>query len=42
VVVRLCDLRPDGTSALITMGMLNLRHRSGHDVPVDVAPGATM
>jgi len=39
VVVRLCDLRPDGTSALITMGLLNLRHRDGHNAPADVVPG---
>ena len=42
MTVRLCDLRPDGTSALITMGLLNLRHRLGHDTPVDVTPGAAM
>ncbi|UXX81892.1 CocE/NonD family hydrolase [Roseovarius pelagicus] len=31
MIVRLCDLRPDGTSALISLGMLNLRHRDGFD-----------
>ncbi len=39
VTVRLCDLRPDGTSALITLGHLNLSHRESHEhpsaVPVD-------
>jgi putative CocE/NonD family hydrolase len=39
VTVRLCDLRPDGTSALITLGHLNLCHRDSHAhpsaVPVD-------
>ena len=39
VAVRLCDLRPDGSSALITRGLLNLCHREGHDAPVDVVPG---
>jgi len=33
VSVRLLDLRPDGTSALITFGMLNLTHRNGHEKP---------
>jgi hypothetical protein len=33
VSVRLLDLRPDGTSALITFGVLNLTHRSGHELP---------
>ncbi|WP_306114161.1 MULTISPECIES: CocE/NonD family hydrolase [unclassified Roseovarius] len=31
IAARLCDVRPDGTSALITMGLLNLRHRNGFD-----------
>lgn len=39
MTVRLCDLRPDGTSALITMGMLNLRHRDGFDQARDLVPG---
>lgn len=39
VVVRLCDLRPDGTSAFITMGVLNLTHRYGHDRVDPMAPG---
>jgi predicted acyl esterase len=29
--VRLCDVAPDGTSALVTRGLLNLTHREGHD-----------
>ncbi|MGR3711570.1 MAG: CocE/NonD family hydrolase [Shimia sp.] len=40
VAVRLCDLRPDGTSALISHGFLNLRHRNGHEVPQDLPVGA--
>ncbi len=43
LIARLCDLRPDGTSALIAHGMLDLRRRDSmehpHDLPVgeDVA-----
>ena len=33
VAVRLCDLRPDGTSALITMGFFNLTHHQSHEIP---------
>ena len=39
VIVRLCDLRPDGTSALITLGLLNLRHRDGFDTARTLTPG---
>ena len=39
VVARLCDLRPDGTSAFITMGALNLTHRGGHDRVEPMTPG---
>lgn len=31
VVVRLCDVTPEGESLLVTRGMLNLTHRNGHD-----------
>ena len=37
--VRLCDVFPDGTSALACRGLLNLTHRHGHDVPVALEPG---
>ncbi|MET0596780.1 MAG: CocE/NonD family hydrolase [Mesorhizobium sp.] len=30
---RLCDVYPDGTSALMTYGVLNLSHRNGHERP---------
>ncbi|WP_209427085.1 CocE/NonD family hydrolase [Pararhodobacter sp. SW119] len=40
VVARLCDLRPDGTVALITLGALNLTHRAGHDRVDPLIPGA--
>ena len=39
VVVRLCDLRPDGTSNLISLGMLNLRHRDGFETVKPLVPG---
>lgn len=39
IAVRLCDLRPDGTSALITHGFLNLRHHASHETPGDLTPG---
>ena len=39
IVARLCDLRPDGTSAFITMGVLNLTHRGGHDRVDRMTPG---
>ena len=40
VVARLCDVRPDGASAFITMGVLNLTHRNGHDRVDAMIPGA--
>jgi uncharacterized protein len=39
VSVRLCDVFPDGTSALVTRGVLNLAHRDGHDRPAPLEPG---
>ena len=39
IAVRLCDLRPDGTSALISHGFLNLRHHQSHEAPEDLTPG---
>ncbi len=39
VVARLCDVRPDGGVALITMGALNLTHRRGHDRVDPMMPG---
>jgi putative CocE/NonD family hydrolase len=37
--VRLCDVFPDGTSALVTRGLLNLTHRDGHERPEPLEPG---
>jgi putative CocE/NonD family hydrolase len=39
VCVRLCDVFPDGTSALVTRGLLNLAHREGHERPQALEPG---
>ena len=38
IAVRLCDLRPDGTSALISHGFLNLRQRGGHGASEPLIP----
>jgi putative CocE/NonD family hydrolase len=39
LAVRLCDVWPDGSSTLITRGLLNLTHRDGHEHPEDLVPG---
>ncbi|MGB3483831.1 MAG: CocE/NonD family hydrolase [Mycobacterium sp.] len=40
VSAKLCDVFPDGTSALITRGFLNLTHRLSYDAdPVPLVPG---
>ncbi|HEY7715322.1 MAG TPA: CocE/NonD family hydrolase [Candidatus Binatia bacterium] len=39
VAVRLNDVAPDGTSARVTYGLLNLTHRNGHEYPQAVEPG---
>lgn len=41
IAVRLCDLRPDGTTAIITYGVLNLTHRNSHEFPKPLTPGQT-
>ena len=33
LAVRLCDVGPDGTSAVMTYGVLNLAHRNSHEAP---------
>jgi putative CocE/NonD family hydrolase len=40
ICVRLCDVFPDGTSALVTRGLLNLTHRESHEDPIPLEPGA--
>ena len=39
VVVRLCDVAPDGTSDRVTYGALNLTHRESDEVPESLEPG---
>ena len=39
LVARLCDVAPNGISALITYGLLNLTHREGHEFPQALEPG---
>lgn len=39
MIVRLCDIFPDGTSAFISLGLLNLRHRDGFEKACDLVPG---
>lgn len=39
VVVRLNDVGPDGTSARVSYGVLNLAHRDGHEQPQPLEPG---
>jgi putative CocE/NonD family hydrolase len=37
--VRLCDVAPDGSSALVTKGVLNATHRESHAAPAPLVPG---
>jgi hypothetical protein len=39
VAVRLNDVAPDGASTRVTVGLLNLTHRNGHEVPEALNPG---
>lgn len=39
VVVRLTDVAPDGASAFVSAGALNLTHRNGHADPQPLIPG---
>lgn len=39
VAVRLTDVAPDGTSALVAFGVLNLAHRRSHEAPEPLKPG---
>ena len=36
---RICDVFPDGTSALVCRGVLNLTHRESHSSPTPLTPG---
>jgi putative CocE/NonD family hydrolase len=39
VAVRLNEVAPDGASARVTYGVLNLTHRAGHERPAPLEPG---
>lgn len=39
LAVKLCDVFPDGTSALVTRGLLNLTHRDSRERPSPLQPG---
>ncbi|MER7398550.1 CocE/NonD family hydrolase [Streptomyces sp. NPDC000151] len=41
VIARVCDVAPDGSSTLVTRGVLNLLTRHGRDRAVEWTPGAT-
>jgi len=41
IAVRLNDIAPDGTSLLVTYGLLNLTHRASHAAPTPLEPGQT-
>ncbi|MGQ0602903.1 MAG: CocE/NonD family hydrolase C-terminal non-catalytic domain-containing protein, partial [Anaerolineales bacterium] len=39
LAVRLCDVSPDGSSLLVSRGLLNLTHRESHEFPTPLEPG---
>ncbi len=39
IACRLCDVAPDGSSLLVTRGLLNLTHRESHESPEPLEPG---
>ena len=39
IAVRLCDVTPDGQSARVSFGVLNLSHRYSHERPEPLVPG---
>ena len=39
IAARLEDVAPDGSSTLVTYGLLNLTHRDGHEQPEALVPG---
>lgn len=39
IAVRLCEVFPDGASARLSYGLLNLTHRTGHERPAPMTPG---
>lgn len=41
LAAKLCDVHPDGTSQLVTRGLLNLTHRDSRESPMPLEPGRT-
>lgn len=39
LIVRVCDVAPDGTSLRVSYGVLNLTHRNSHAEPAPLVPG---
>lgn len=39
IAARLCDVAPDGSSRLVTIGLFNLTHHSSHEHPEALTPG---
>jgi len=39
LIVRLSDIRPDGSVLRVTYGVLNLTHRESHETPTPLEPG---
>ena len=39
IAARLCDVAPDGTSTLISYGVLNLKQRNGRETLAELTPG---
>jgi putative CocE/NonD family hydrolase len=39
LVLRLCDVSPEGSSLLVSRGLLNLTHLNGHEGPEPLEPG---
>src|SRR5699024_10988411 len=39
IAARLCDVAPDGSSRLVTIGLFNLTHHSSHEHPEPLTPG---
>lgn len=39
IAARICDVAPDGSSRLVTMGLFNLTHHTTHEHPEALTPG---
>jgi hypothetical protein len=42
IAARLCDVAPNGTSTLITYGLINLKQRNGRETLAKITPGESM